>query len=47
MDKSKKYIVPVYTVFKSIYKVSLCFKKNNFVNTYILISVSIKISMIY
>ncbi len=47
MDKSKKYIVSIYIVFKSIYKVLLRFKKSNFVNTYISINVSIEISMIY
>lgn len=47
MDKSKKYIVSIYIVFKSIYKVLLRFKKSNFVNTYISINVSVEISMIY
>lgn len=47
MDKSKKYIVSIYIVFKSIHKVLLRFKKSNFVNTYISINVSIEISMIY
>lgn len=47
MDKSKKYIVSIYIVFKSIHKVLLRFKKSNFVNTYIFKNVSVEISMIY
>ena len=47
MDKSKKYIVSIYIVFKSIHKVLLRFKKSNFVYTYISKNVSVEISMIY
>lgn len=47
MDKSKKYIVSIYIVFKSIHKVLLRFKKSNFVSTYISKNVSVEISMIY
>lgn len=47
MDKSKKYIVSICVVFKSIHKVLLRFKKSNFVNTYISKNVCVEISMIY